>query len=833
MKFYTNVYQRGNKIYLRGYNGTERVSKVINYKPYMFLPAKKNAQTEFHTLDGKPVEKLLFDSISDARDFVKRYDDVANFEVYGLNDFKYLFIYDEYHGDIQYDPSKINIISLDIETDSSGGFPDILKADKEVTAITISRRGEKVVFGLKPYKPKSDKITYIHCKDEYELLSKFLHVWQSGRFSPDIVTGWNIEFFDIPYLVNRITNVLGVKDAEKLSPWGILIENSVEIRGKTNQTFTPAGINVLDYYHLYRKFSFSNHENYKLDTIAEEELGVKKLDYSQYGSLNDLYVKNFELFIDYNIRDVEMIDMFEEKLKFIELVVALAYRAKVNYNDMFTTVRPWDVIIHNYLLDRAIVIHQFKKGKSLQSLMGGHVKDVKTGMNCWVVSFDLDGLYPHLIMGYNISPDTYVMREESSPSIDAILNGKLSFTDDYTYAANGTRYRRDKQGFLAALMESIYNERVEFKQKMLDAKKQLETIPETENEKRRLVSNEISRYHNRQLAMKILLNSAYGALANEYFRWFDFNLAEAITSSGQLTIRWIEMKINGYLNKVLNTSNVDYVIASDTDSAYIEMNNLVQTLDETDPVRITKILDAFCERKIKPFMDKAYQELADYVNAYQQKMRMKRETIADKGIWKAKKMYILNAWNIEGVQYSEPKLKIQGIEAVRSSTPKVCRKNIKTVLEMIMNKDEESVQQYISDFKKYFITLPFEEVAFPRGMNNIDKYTDKNSIYASGTPIQVRGALLFNNLLKEKNLLDKYMTIGDGDKIKFAYLKVPNPIRENVIAVLDDLPKEFGLEKYIDYDTQFEKTFVEPIKGILDVIGWSVEKRNTLMNFFG
>ena len=832
MKFYTNVYSRGNKVYLRGYDNGKRVSKIVDYAPYMFIPAQKNAMTEFRTLDGRPVEKMKFDSISDARDFVKQYDEVSNFEIFGLTNFQYLFIYDNYRDEIQFDPAKINIISLDIETDSSGGFPDIVKANKEVTAITLSRRGEKVVLGLNPYKSKSDKVTYIQCKDEYTLLQNFLKVWQSGRFSPDVVTGWNIEFFDIPYLVNRITNLMGRKEASKLSPWGILNESTVEVRGKENQVFTPAGINVLDYYHLYRKFSFSNHESYKLDFIAEQELGLKKVDYSEYGSLNDLYEKNFELFIDYNIHDTTLIDLLEEKLKFIELVVALAYSAKVNYNDMFTTVRPWDVIIHNYLLDRCIVIPQIKRGRDFNSLVGGYVKDPKIGMSKWVVSFDLDSLYPHLIMQYNISPETLIRREMQYPSIDSILKGELELLGDYAHAANGTLYSKQHRGFLPALMENIYNDRVKFKQKMIEAKKQLEETSENDVEVRRVINNEISRYHNRQLSMKILLNSCYGAIANEYFRWFNFDLAEAITTSGQLAIRWIENKINEYLNKVIKTNKVDYIIASDTDSIYINLESLVNKLNVSDPIQITKMIDAFCKQKIQPFIDKSYAKMAKYTNAYEQKMHMKRETIADKGIWKAKKMYILNAWNIEGVQYSEPKLMIHGIEAVRSSTPKCCRNNIKKALNLIMNNDEVSVQKFIIDFKEEFFSLPFEEVAFPRGMNNIGKYRDRNTIYTKGTPIHVKGALLFNHLIKQHHLEDKYQMIDDGDKIKFAYLKRPNLLHDTVISVLETLPKEFDLHRYVDYEMQFTKTFLEPIKNILDVIGWDTEKRNTLEGFF-
>ena len=474
--FYTSVFSRGDKVFVRGYREGRRFSEVVNYKPYLFIPARRESSTEFRTLDGKPVEKLEFDSISDARDFLKKYEGVDNMEIYGLNNFPYLYIYDTFRGELNYDSSKINIISLDIETKSDSGFPNIETADKEVTAITISRRGEMVVFGTKPYKPKSDKITFVHCKDEWTLLDKFLHVWQTGRFLPDVITGWNIEFFDIPYLVNRITNILGKEQAKKLSPWGFLEERKIIAHGKEHATYTPAGINVLDYLQLYKKFSFGNEESYKLDNIAEVVLGERKVDYKSMGyeSLDDLYQRNSELYFDYNIQDVALIDRFEEKLGFIELVMAFAYDAKVNYNDTMATVKPWDIIVHNYLLDRCIVVPQFTKKTTDEQLMGGHVKEIKPGMYRWVVSFDLTSLYPHLIMHYNISPETKVGREQYWHALKSLIDGRAVVEDHgYSYAANGVKFTKQKQGFAPALMEKMFNDRATYKNKMLDAKKNL------------------------------------------------------------------------------------------------------------------------------------------------------------------------------------------------------------------------------------------------------------------------------------------------------------------------------------------------------------------------
>lgn len=836
VKFYTNVYSRGDKVYLRGYSSdNRRVQEVVDYKPYMFVPKRREASTRYRTLDGKPVEKMQFESISDARDFIKRYSDVSNMEIYGLTDFKYLYIHDKFHGEMDYDTSWINVISIDIETDSSDGFPDIEKADKEITAITLSRKGEKVVLGMKEFVTKDENVHYIKCKDEYHLLNNFLKVWQSGRYMPDILTGWNIEFFDMPYIVNRIRGILGEHEAKKLSPWGILEERTIEIRGRENKTYVPAGITILDYLHLYRKFSFKNQESYKLDHIAEEELKERKVDYHSegYTSLDDLYQRNFQRFIEYNIHDVTLVDRLEEKLGFIQMVITFAYDAKVNFADTLTTVRPWDIIIHNYLLDRAIVIPQMKRGSGYDTLVGGYVKEPKLGMSKWVVSFDLNSLYPHLIMQYNISPEMIVRREEMWPKIESIIDGYAVMVDGYANAANGVLFSKDKQGFLPGLMEKMYNDRVEYKKKMIEAKKELAALPkDADPEVRRKLNNLVAKYHNLQRAKKIQLNSAYGALGNEYFRWFNFDMAEAITMSGKLAIRWIERKFNEYLNKLLKTDKVDYIIASDTDSIYVNLEPLATILAVEDMQKKITAIDTFCEKKLQPMINRAYEELAEYTQAYQQKMFMKRETIADKGIWKAKKMYILNAWDIEGERFSEPELKLQGIEAVRSSTPKACRSSIKQALKIIMNEDEAAVQTYISKFKEDFMRLPFEDVAFPRGVKGMEKYADKHTIYTKGTPIQVKGALLYNHAIKNKGLNKKYQEIGDGDKIKFAMLKMPNPLRDTVISVLDELPVELDLHKYVDYETQFQKAFLEPIKSILEVIGWQHEKVSNLEDFF-
>ncbi len=848
MRFYTNVFVTATKAFIRGYENGKRFEYAQDYSPYLFVPSQ--SPTEHRTLDGKYVKRLDFHSSKEARDFLARYDDIDNFPIYGITSFTHQCIYENFRHEKDYDVDLINVVSIDIETSTQNGFPNIQQADKEIITLSMRKRGKCIVLGTRPYTPKSDDVKYFQCRDEVDLLSKFLEAWNSSAWKPDVVTGWNIESFDIPYLYTRIANILGEREAKKLSPWGIVNKRKINAEANSPEVYDIIGVSILDYLALYKKFSYTPQESYKLDHIAEYELGEKKLDYSEYESMHEFYMQNFEKFVDYNIHDVVLVDKLEEKLKFIEQVFALAYDAKVNYADTYTTVRIWDIIIANYLMDRNIVVPHLKtttldarreEDTQKGSIIGAYVKDPQVGLHKWVCSFDLNSLYPHLIMQYNISPETF-RGIEKDMTIEKLLDRDVSqdlrdslAERNLTMAANGAMFDKDFMGFLPTLMETMYNDRSAWKKKMIAAKKEYEKNPS------RKLENEIARCNNMQMAKKIQLNSAYGALGNSYFRWYQRSLAEAITTSGQLSIRWMEKHINQYLNKLFKTQDEDYVIACDTDSMYIRLDRLVTQVlgedasDNTPAEKIVKFLDDVCEKKIQPFIDKTFSELGVYMQVMAQKMVMKREAIANKGIWTGKKHYILNVYNNEGVQYAEPKLKMQGIEAVRSSTPAACRKSIKAALGVIMNKTEEDIIQFVSKFREEFENLPFDQIAFPRGVNDLRKYTDSSSIYRKGTPIHVKGSLIYNNLVREHKIQDKYPFIGDGDKIKFIYLKRPNPAKDTVISCPGDLPKQLGLDEYIDYDTQFEKSFLDPIRSITDAIGWKTEhkqERATLDHLF-
>ena len=838
--FYTNVTTARNDILVRGYEDGKQFSHRIPYKPYLFAPDNKNSG-RFKTLEGKAVGRVDFDSMGEARGFLKEYDGVHGAEIYGLSNFQYVYIHDSYDPEIKYDPAIISVVGLDIEVSITDGlgFPDVQLANNPVTLITLSRKGNMVVFGCGEYVAHQPNVKYYKCADERALLKNFLSVWNTAEFGPDVVTGWNIEFFDIPYLVNRISKVLGEQYAKKLSPWGIITESSVNIMNKENQVFAMSGISTLDYLQVYKKFAYKNQESYTLDHIAHEELGERKLDYGKYGSLAELERQDFQMYAEYNVRDVELVDKLEKKLKLIELIFAMAYDAKVNYQDTFTTVRLWDIMIHNYLMDRNVVIHQLQRSKFDRQIMGGYVKEPQVGMHEWVVSLDLNSLYPHIIMQYNISPEMFRGKFPHPFSIDDSLNGFLLKHEQYlkgnqyTVTANMCQFYTGKQGFLPAIMEKIYNDRVVYKKQMLSAEQELvhctEGTPEHEH-----WTSEVARLDSLQQSKKIQLNSGYGALANVWNRWYDVDFAEAITSSGQLTTRWIEIRLNAYLNKILGTEGIDYVIACDTDSVYLRMDGLVNKLfaDQSDKQKIVKFLDDVCKEKFEPFINKQYEDLAGYVNAREQKMRMKRECIADRGIWTGAKHYILNVYNKEGVAYETPKLKMMGIEAIRTSTPYVVRTAIKKSLEIIMNGTELQLQTYVSDFRDEFSKMSFTEVAFPRSVNDLEKWTDYSTLVKKGTPVGVGGALIYNHLIKERGIAKKYESIPSGSKVKWSYMIMPNPARWHVISCPGPLPPELNLDKFIDYDAQFFKAFLKPMSKITGAVGWDTERKANLLALF-
>ena len=842
--FYTNVDRYGNSILFRGYDKRGPVTKKIKFEPTFHIP---NNDGDWKSLEGQPLAEIQPGTMRDCKEFLQKYDDVSNFKVYGSSNYIHQFISEVFPGTVKYDRTKINICTIDIEVGSEDGFPEPEEAKYEIITITIKNNNGSIyhTWGTKEFNADkcSQNVLYRKCADERDLLLDFLEYWENHI--PDILTGWYTEGFDVPYIINRIARVLGDEAILGLSPWRMVGPSKsagYTTRGRANgggkddtigghDSYDIKGITQLDYIDLFKKFTLNTlgqQESYKLDHIANIVLGEKKLDYSEHGSLHLLYKHDYQKFVEYNIKDVELVDKLEDKLGLIDLVLTMAYRAKCTLNEALGTVGIWDAILYNEFKSRKIAVPPKKFSNYTTSIEGGHVKQPIIGMHEWVVSFDLNSLYPHLIMQYNMSPETIVNNIIPDTTVDKLLDmPDIDIPIGTCLTASGQLFRNDVHGIIPQIIQEYYDERVVIKQKMIDAQQRYQ------KNKTDSIEREISLLDNNQMAIKIAMNSFYGALANKYFRYFDVRVAEAITITGQYTIRWAEKILNEYLNKELKT-NTDYVIAIDTDSVYINFGPLVSKVlpDETDKDKIVTFLNKVGTH-IEKQLESGYDELQTYMKAPRQKMVMAREIIADKAIWTAKKRYIANVLDSEGVRFAEPKLKLTGIEAVRSSTPQVCKQLITDTIRKIITTTEADVQKHIDDLRQEYMKLSPEEIAFPRGVSDMRKFADSSSLYTKGTPIHVRAALLYNKQLDDNDLGNKYERIQSGNKMKFLYMLMPNPIKENVFGFVTIMPKELDLEQYIDYNTQFVKSFLDPIQVILNAMGWKSEKQYTLEDFFG
>ena len=835
MYFYTNVDRYGNNILLRGYKDNKRITRKIKYQPTFFIPAKKDEG--WKSLYGDLVSEFSPGSMRDCRDFLEQYKDVENFKIFGTSNYVHQFINSEFPHYIKYDRKQLRIFVIDIEVASENGFPHVEAAENEIIAITIKDNNGSTFhsWGLYDFDASKCKqsVLYRKCKNERDLLLDFIEYWCDNY--PDIVTGWYSDFFDIPYLINRITKIFGEDMAKSMSPWRIINSNNVTVAGREQISYDIVGIQQLDYIDLFKKFTYNTlgqQESYKLGFIANVVLGEKKLDYSEYGTLHKLYINNFQKFLEYNIKDVELVDRLDEKLNIITLCLTLAYRSKCTIKETLGTVSMWEAILYSEFLKRKLIVPLKRVSSIYNSIKGGFVKEPINGKYEWVVSFDLNSLYPHLIMQYNMSPETIINEALSNITPENLLkiypdNSTLNIRNNTCLTATGQLFRKDVNGVIPQIIEEYYNERSDLKRKMIECKKEYEKTKSTS------LDIEISILNTIQTAIKIAMNAFYGALANKYFLFFDARVAEAITVSGQFSIMVAEKFFNKTINEILETENIDYVIAMDTDSCYLNMGPFVKKFfpNGADKTRIVDFLSKV-SKTFEANLEEEFSKMAIFMNAKTQKMVMKREIIADVAIWTGKKHYIANVWDSEGVRYSEPELKIVGIEAVKSSTPAVCRDFIKDTLKELIKSDEKGVQKYIEKVEVEFKKCTPEDIAAPRGVSDIEKFTDHSSLYKKGTPMHVRASILYNNFLKTHGIDDKYEIIKSGGKLKYLYLKMPNPLKENIIGFADVMPKEFDILDYIDYDTQFEKTYLDPITAILTAIGWKPRHINTLEDFF-
>lgn len=952
--FYTDVSQRGDTLYVRGVHNDKRFVKQTKFKPTLYLPSN-NSNAEYKGLMGENLDKKVFNSIKDAKNSINDYSGVSNFKVFGNDNWVCQFIAQNFKGEIKYDPSQIRVFNLDIEVqsgltfgengeflqDKTSGFPKPDEAKHPITLIglydSFTKRFQIWGYGngkddyvkskhfenIKKYGGQHDlnpdDIDYHSCKDEKELLVQFLSYWTIN--TPDVYTGWNIDKFDTPYIYNRITQLLGSDSVKKLSPYGRIKEkNKEDDYGNAYTEYDIVGVAQLDYIKLYKKFTYSEQESYRLDHIANVELGDGKLSYEESGSLKKLFHDNYQKYTEYNAVDILCVQRLENKFRFIELVYTIAYYAKINYEDVLGTIKPWDSIIYNNLLENNIIIPpRGKKADKTRKFAGAYVKDPLTGKKKWVVSVDLNSLYPHLIMQYNIGTETrvplHLLPEElrvwrenlfmyDFDSLgDPIIEGErgreawldrltrmevdLSLAKKYNlaFASNGEFYTKEKPSFLNTIMDGLYKGRkiekkkmLKYEQELVYMKKELEARTNGKTAKIGMINssgtvdrggveieakftfdeclsdselnlriaqteNEIARLDGLQMALKILLNSGYGALGNSASRYFEIAMAESITLSGQANIKYIAHCLSDEINRMEGRKLSDYqdrIIAIDTDSNYLDCSGIVDIYSKKYKAKhgkepttddITNWLDAIFAKHFEPFIDKSYRDFADYQNAYEHKMFMAREVIAESAMWTKKKRYIMKILDSEGVRFAKPKYKVMGQDAIRSSTPEICRDMLKDAYKVILDGDEPTMQEFIRVFREEHQKLSPHIIATNSSANGLAKYSNKNTVYEKGTPGHVRGALLYNNFLDKLGLttVDK---IQEGEKVKVLALREPNMLKYKTVSFPQFLDESLDLHKYVDHKTMFEKTFIKPLTPLLDLLGWSAVKKASLNSMF-
>jgi DNA polymerase elongation subunit (family B) len=770
---------------------------------------------------GNTVEQINFGSIQEYNQYKKNYG--KTLDLLGSIEPKYQFISEEYPSPMEFDPKKIRVFLYDIEViniendPELNGFPRPEKAEVPVVGVTIKDLKSKVIFCLStvPYDPNKTELTldcervvYKHCKSEEILLRKFIDIIEGMR--PDVLIGYFSKSFDDGYMMHRIDKVLGPNELKRLSPSrSVYYEFKEDHEGKMEFRVNIKGLQMLDFVDLYKKYIPVGRESWSLDFISEFELGENKMKYDEFDSLKELYLNNPQKATDYNIYDVELIDLLEKKLGLIELTFTIAYMAKCNYEDVMSPIKTWDTIIYNHLKERNVVIPATKQNVR-QRYPGAFVKQPDPGIYEWIMTYDLASLYPHLIMQYNISTETIVdgMTEDVNPAeIDErFFSKEVNVDPRYILSGSGQYFRKDIVGFFPELMDTIFKQRKAVKKEMIGHKmKQDDSL-----------SDLVAKLDNKQLALKIVLNSAYGAMGSPYFRYFDVRLATAITMSGQLAIKWIGDKLDEYLANKFKVKERKWVY-SDTDSVFFTFDFIAKKLKEKDPAKVVDYMDKFSKNYIEPYIEGLYEGLAKYVNANENKMFMEREKIISNFLITGKKHYAYLLHDEEGVRYEDPPLKVTGIEVVRSSTPQVIKPYLKDSLKMLML-DPDSVQDFVMSVKDDFMELTPEQIAFPRGVSNVRQYSDHARMYKKGCPIAVRASIVHNEYCK-KHDIDKAM-IEDGEKIRFLYCRTPNPFfNENVFGWVARIPDRDKIVEYADYSTQFEKVYFEVIKGIAEKVG--------------
>lgn len=837
-KFYTFCQNVGNNILIRGYENGKQFTHKVPFKPTLYI--KSTAQSEWKSLYGnESLEPITFENIREAKDFIERYKDVEGFPVHGFPRWQYQYINEKFPDDIDFHIDDVSTLFFDIEViDSTGkikGFPNIQTAEVPIVLISLynTKDQKTIVLGLKDHKKFEDaEFEYRQFDTEEELLKYFIAYNQAK--SPDIWSGWNTEGFDIVYLCNRIVRLFGKDMLKKLSPFDYVSDQIVKIRGEDVQTYEIYGIASLDLLELYKKFgTLSAKESYTLDFIASEELGKTKVDLPGK-SFQDNYNNHFDLMVKYSAVDALLVKELNDKKKLIDLALSLSFLYKCTLQDIYKTVMPWEIFIYNHLSKKKIAVPPRSHSKD-NPYEGAWVKNPAPGMYGWCMTFDFSSLYPSIIRQWNMSPETFrpaeyqinvqgLLEDKSDDVVNALTSAKYM---KCTIAANGTMYDKRKQGFLAELMEIVMEGRKIARKEMMALKTEYEKTKDDS------LKSRIAALDSRQNAFKVAANSAYGAIGNHGFHYYNSSMAEAITLTGQLSDIDVANKMSAMMNNILKTKDVDYIVAADTDSVFLDCQPLVDKVAKnlsTD--KVVKFLDKFAEQECQKVINQSIDTIFNKMNCFDKVMASKREAIASKTLYRAKKNYAMYVHNSEGVSYDPAELKVMGMEIVRSSTPQWCRKKLKELLRMIFETDELTFRSKFEEEKKAFYNLSPADVAFPRGITDIDKWEDKEKLYKKGTPIHVRASLLYN--YHARDVVSDFSPISNGDKLRFCYLKMPNPIKENIIGFPagQQLPKELNLDKYVDLDLQFKNSFSAPLESLTKLAGWTLEDQSSLESFF-
>lgn len=822
--FYTDIFAWGNKIYFKGYRNGERYTQIIKgFQPEFFFETQE--QSDFKSLEGRNLKRKAYPDIKTAKADLKVQRGLRN--VYGNSDIVQQFILKNFKT-IKFDLSVIKIAYIDIETECEAGFPKVETATEAINAISVHMNGQTYVWCLGEV---SLNEFYVRCfKSEREMLEDFVDTFVA--LDIDILSGWNIQGFDIPYIVQRLKN-LGI-EPERLSENNILKSRQVTKKTKFGKeenrvVYEITGLTIIDYMELIQdmKYHPKRFESYSLHHVCETVLGMGKLDYSEYDNIRDFYTKNFQKFIEYNIRDSKLVSDLESKLKLLQIVIALAYDAKVTFSSIFYATKIWETICYDYLYSNGIVCEIKSIGIKTEQFEGAFVKPVNQGFYKNLVSLDATSLYPSIIRSCNISPETLVRDEIRPVTLEELDN--IHVPENCCLCGNGAKFFKEKRGFIPILITKVFEERVQAKKQMLALEKEQEKTGD--NSKKA----EIEYLDILQKVKKVLANSLYGCLGTPNFLFFDPLLPSAVTSTGQLILKTAIKCVNDHLNQLAgNEEPKDYVLGADTDSVYVNLDDFVPK----DEPNIPDFIEKFAKEQVQDKIQESLKILMQKLNSFEDHIYFKREMIILSALFVARKNYALWVIDKEGVRRKEPKEEIKGLRAVKSDVPKFVREKLKQIIIIILSKTNEDLIAFMKDFKKEFMEKPVEELATPKTCNNLNKYYSQENIFQKGTPNHVRAALVYNYELKKRGIDHKYNSIQDGEKIKFLPLKVPNEfgkpgIQSEWFGFNGRIPSEMPIEQYVDRNSQWEKMAMAPVESFVQACGWRTTAKPSLKTLFG